>query len=246
MKRPRLFAAVIVASAGLLTSLTASAATTPESARPFKAADLKVEINATDGDAGLQVFLDDEAWNQIKIVNPRGRVLIDLQTKNSLKNYGLTELFSESSEPPFDEFPLEEFKQLFPEGDYIFTGTLVDGTRLRSDVPLTHRFPHGPTILEPEDGAQLEPDEVVVRWEPAAQTAVGVQIVGYQVIVVREDGTRDLEVDLGPTARELSVPAEFLQDRTTYKAEVLAIETSGNQTLTEVTFTVKAGIVLTP
>jgi hypothetical protein len=35
------------------------------------------------------------------------------------------------------------------------------------------------------------------------------------------------------------VPAEFLQRGTEYKAEVLAIEKSGNQTLTELAFTVQ-------
>ncbi|MGH3742555.1 MAG: hypothetical protein ACRDT1_14690, partial [Micromonosporaceae bacterium] len=117
------------------------------------AADLKVEINDTDGDAGLQVFLDDDAWERVAIANPAGRTIADFEATGPLRDFGLTELFSESSEPPFAEFPLDEFKRLFPEGDYIFTGTLVDGTRLRSEVPLTHDFPDGPPIVAPEDGA---------------------------------------------------------------------------------------------
>jgi len=59
------------------------------------------------------------------------------------------------------------------------------------------------------------------------------------VLVVREDGTRTLSVDLNGAARKFSVPAEFLERRTEYKVEVLAIEASGNQTLTEVAFTVR-------
>ena len=39
-----------------------------------------------------------------------------------IRNYGLTELFSESSEPPFDQFPFEDFKKLFPEGVYLSPG----------------------------------------------------------------------------------------------------------------------------
>lgn len=239
MKRPGLIAIALLACVGGLVYLPGASAATLERTRPFKAADLKVEINATDGDAGLQMFLDDEAWNEIKIVNPAGALMIDLQAIGPLEDYGLTELFSESSEPPFDEFPLEEFKKLFPEGDYVFTGTLVDGTKLRSEVPLTHDFPAGPTILKPEDGGQVSAAALMIRWEPSAQTPPGVHIVGYQVIVVREDGTRSLQADLVPSARKFRVPKEFLQGGTEYKAEVLAIEASGNQTLTEVTFTVK-------
>jgi hypothetical protein len=65
-----------------------------------------------------------------------------------------------------------------------------------------------------------------------------VDIVGYQVVVTREDPLRVLSVDLPARARRLPVPAEFLQRGTEYKAEVLAIEASGNQTLTEIAFTV--------
>ena len=50
---------------------------------------------------------------------------------------------------------------------------------------------------------------------------------------------RVLSVDLPASARRLPVPAEFLQRGIEYNAEVLAIETGGNQTLTEVAFTVK-------
>ena len=38
----------------------------------FSDARLKVEINATDGDAGLQIFLDGEAWNEVELVDPDG------------------------------------------------------------------------------------------------------------------------------------------------------------------------------
>src|SRR5688572_15320786 len=79
-----------------------------------------VEVNATDGDAGLQVFLDGEPWRSMRVTGPDRRSILDVTTKERLDDYGLTELFSESSEPPFDVFPLEKFKQLFPAGRYSF------------------------------------------------------------------------------------------------------------------------------
>src|SRR3970282_2489127 len=79
-------------------------------------ATLVVEVNATDGDAGLQVFLDGEAWRSMRITGPNGRAILAVNTVGRLKGYGLTELFSESSEPPFEVFPLEKFNALFSEG----------------------------------------------------------------------------------------------------------------------------------
>lgn len=77
---------------------------------------MKIEYNATDGDAGLQVFLDAPAWREISITNPAGRKVVEVEAAEVIRDYGLTELFSESSEPPFTEFPFSEFKRLFPEG----------------------------------------------------------------------------------------------------------------------------------
>jgi hypothetical protein len=149
----------------------------------------------------------------------------------------LTELFSESSEPSFDVFPLEEFKKLFPEGVYTFRGKTIDGKNLLGTTRLTHDIPDGPRIVRPGNDAEVSRGNAVVAWKPVRTP--GVDIVGYQVVVTREDPLRVLSADLPANARRLPVPAEFLQHGTEYKAEVLAIEASGNQTLTEVAFTVK-------
>jgi len=239
LMRHRLIVFILVPLFGILTFLPSATAEGTGVTRPFKAADLKVEINATDGDAGLQIFLDDDAWRHITIINPAGRVMVDMSASGPLKDYGLTELFSESSEPPFDEFPLADFKRLFPEGNYLFLGQLIDGTLLRSEVPLTHDFPSGPVIVTPRAGTVQSGQPVVVRWLPVL-TPPAVNVVGYQVLVVEEGTTtRTLCADLPRAARQLTVPPEFLQSGTEYKVEVLAIESSGNQTLTEKTFMVR-------
>ncbi len=66
----------------------------------------------------------------MRIAAPDGRLLLDVETKGRLRGYGLTELVSESSEPPFATFPLAEFKQLFPEGRYRFSGRTIGGRRV--------------------------------------------------------------------------------------------------------------------
>jgi Fibronectin type III domain len=202
----------------------------------FSDARLKVEINATDGDAGLQIFLDGEAWNHVELLDPDGNAVVDVDVTGRAENYGLTELFSESSEPPFEEFPLDHFKALFPEGTYTFRGTTIDGTPMTGTATLTHDFPDGPQILSPAAGSRVERDQVVVTWSPVT-TPPGIDIAGYQVLVVQEEPVlRVFSADLPATATRLTVPAEFVQPRTEYKVEVLAIEAGGNQTLTELTF----------
>lgn len=221
---------------------TAGAGGTGSSTIPFPDARLKIEYNSTDGDAGLQIFLDAPAWRQVSITNPSGLKVLDVEAERVIRNYGLTELFSESSEPPFDEFPFSEFKLLFPEGDYTFRGQTIDGQRLKSTFRLTHKVPDGPTIVSPSANATLAPDGVVVAWLPVNSPA-GVNVVAYQVLVVADarslvgNPKRVFDVILPGTATRLPIAAEFLVPGS-YKAEVLAIEASGNQTLTEIEFTI--------
>lgn len=240
------FTAVGLALVGLVPALalgpTAGAQGTAPSTIPFPDARLKIEYNATDGDAGLQVFLDAPAWREISITNPSGRGVLEVEAEQVIRDYGLTELFSESSEPPFEEFPFSEFKRLFPEGAYTFRGRTIDGQRLESTFVLTHKVPDGPTIRNPREGATLGRNNMVVRWRPVT-TPSGIDVVAYQVLVVADapsvgNPKRVFDVMLPMTATQVAVPAEFLVPGT-YKAEVLAIERSGNQTLTEVAFTIR-------
>ncbi len=232
-KLPRLAAAAALLVSVVATTHGGTVSAQGQGPVQFKAADLKVEVNATDGDAGLQVFLDHEPWRSIAIARPDGSRILDITTRGVLRNYGLTELFSESSEPPFDEFPLEEFKELFPEGKYTFTGETIDGRVMRSKVPLTHDFPAGPNITSPQNGSTVPAGSVVVKWDPVGE----LEIVGYQVVVTKENPKRVLEATVPNTVTELAIPAGFTESGVEFKAEVLAIEESGNQTLTEVTFT---------
>jgi hypothetical protein len=236
--------AITVVGVAGLASLGAHAATagpTKTQEVPFDDARLKIEYNATDGDAGLQFFADSEGWRHVTVTNPGGRTVIDVDAGRVIRNFGLSELFSESSEPPFTEFPFADFKKLFPEGVYTFRGQDLEGHRLKSTFTLTHEVPDGPKIKSPTDGATLAANGVTVTWDPVTKPA-GIDIVAYEVLVVADDsglGTaeRTVDVTLPPTATHLDVPPEFLTPGG-YKTEVLAIERSGNQTLTEVAFSV--------
>lgn len=240
-KCSRFIGLALVGLAPALALVPTAGAREPGSTIPFKDARLKIEYNSTDGDAGLQVFLDAPAWKEVSITAPSGIEVLDVQARKVIRNYGLTELFSESSEPPFEEFPFSQFKLLFPEGSYFFRGLTVEGKRMESTFTLTHTVPDGPTIVSPAEDAMLGPDDLVVEWLPVTSPA-GVHVVAYQVLVVADapglgNPKRVLDVMLPGTATSLPVPAAFLVPGS-YKAEVLAVEESGNQTLTEVAFTI--------
>src|SRR5215208_3090820 len=99
---------VLLATALLTGGAGATAAVSnggPAAAKPIRLEDatMIVEVNGTDHDAGLQVFLDGEPWTRMAVFDPRGRRVLDVDAKGRLNRFGLTELFSESNEPDFSE-----------------------------------------------------------------------------------------------------------------------------------------------
>jgi hypothetical protein len=211
-----------------------------ETAKAIRLAEatLIVEVNETDGDAGLQVFLDGDPWRAMRVTAPNGREIVAVKASGRLKGYGLTELFSESSEPPFDVFPLARFKRLFPAGRYAFAGETTDGEPVTGAARLSHDIPVGPRLVSPREDAVVGRTSLVTRWSATSQPP-GIDIAGYRALVTRENPLRVFSVDLRASARTVTVPSEFLEPGVEYKLEVQAIEKSGNQTLTEVAFRVK-------
>jgi hypothetical protein len=212
-------------------------------ALPLSETRIIIEVNATDGDAGIQIFGDAEGWKSLQVFDPQGHRIVDVTADGSVGVQGITEIFFESAEPSFDEQPLAEFLALFPEGKYRFEGMTVNGNVLKGIATLTHNIPAGPEIVAPEEDAALDSRApLLVRWEPVTDPFPGVnspgQIAGYQVIVL-EDGVKvppTFSVDLPATATQVTVPPEFIRPRTDYKVEVLVKEAGGNQTISERTF----------
>src|SRR4030095_11535134 len=64
----------------------------------FEEADLFFELNDTDGDLGLQGFVDGEAWKSLEIEGPETnnedeeKVLMSIWLRNALRRQGLTEV----------------------------------------------------------------------------------------------------------------------------------------------------------
>jgi Fibronectin type III domain len=209
----------------------------------LKDARMKFEINSTDGDGGIQVYIDADPWRRMQIFDPDGRLVFTTSTHGSVGEQGGTELFLESGEPPFSELPLDELLDRFPEGEYRCRGVGLEGERFVGSAQLTHDLPAGPTLVAPLDGGpSQDPAATTVSWEPV-DPPNGSPIIGYQVLVVQpETGITALpkvvlDVMMPPTATSMAVPPGFLQPGTEYEWEVLAIEQGGNQTLSSSFFT---------
>ncbi len=201
----------------------------------FDEAEIFIEINATDGDAGIQVKVDGEDWEKLRILNPAGRLILEVEGEGAIADQGLTELFFESAEPSFDEQTLEELLEMFPEGGYRVLGRTTEGDRIVAVATLTHDIPAQPEVISPEEDDIVDPGNTVIMWN-LVEDPRGIEIISYEVIVEREDPLRVFTVQMPPTATSVSVPPEFMDPGTEYKVEVIAKEDSGNQTITEVAF----------
>ena len=157
--------------------------------------------------------------------------------RGSVARQGGTELFLESGEPSLDDVPLNVFLARFPQGQYRIVGQGINGERLVGGAKFTHNIPAGPVLLSPAEDALVDPNSLVVAWQPVGP-ANGSPIVGYQVLVVKPNtGLRGLpkitlDVTMPPGASSMAVPPGFLLRNSACVWEVLAIERGGNQTLT--------------
>lgn len=218
------------------------------------ASEIYIEINWTDGDAGIHMFLDGEGWDRMEVSDPDGNTNVDVMADadNSVGQQGITELFFESAEPSFEEQPLADLLALFPEGQYRFEGETTEGDILRGTGRLTHNLPCAPTDVvatEHNDGSlTIEWDLVTRKLNTAAVPVVcggdPINIAGIEVVVeFEQQGTGQtfvVSTELGPSAESLTVASDFLDSlagmQGELKAEVIAREVSGNQTITEVEF----------
>lgn len=195
------------------------------------------EYNYTDEDLGLQLELGAEPWKYLKIYDPDGDKILEVEGKNTLKDLGLSDLCFESNEPSFDEMSYEEILASFPEGEYRFVGRTIEGDKLVGTAELTHDIPDAPVISSPEEDEEIDPSDFEVSWLPVT-TPSGIQIEAYQVIVTNtDDEFFRYDVRVPGDRTSLTVPEDFFEAGMEYELEVLAVEESGNQTISRLLFT---------
>ncbi len=217
-------------------ALLADGAVSTCQAVPFEITKLYIEYNQSANDLGFHVSLDGEDWKRMAITSPDHRKIFNVSGKGGYMQLGMTELFFEGAEPTLDEFPLDDLLALFPEGDYEFKGKTVDNEEISGIATLSHAVPNGPANAVATFTA---PDSLVISWDAVTTHPVGfpdrpISIVGYQVLV------DPFDVIVPASVTSVTVSPEFAASLGSgdHPFEVLAIDASGNQSITEGTVTV--------
>ncbi len=216
-------------------------------------AKLIIEYNSTDDDIGVHGAFDDHGWSELCVYDPNGRQVLAVKPQAQLKDLTMAGIFFESREPPSEEFSFEDLKAKFPEGQYEVRAMSFDRKILTGSATFTHDVPAPPTVTFPAIVDEEHAGDVVVsttglviEWEDVVETVDGgpVAITGYEVIITKVEHddphgfSRPIfDVHVPPDRNSLSVPVEFLEPGTVYELELLALEESGNQTITVGFFT---------
>jgi hypothetical protein len=237
MRNVKRIAIATAASALLLGSTTLLSAARPAAASaaetPLSIARIYWEYNSSADDLGVHVILDAEDWKRMLIENPAESVIFDVRGKGPYAVLGMTELFFEGAEPSLEEVPLEDLLEMFPEGLYEFEGLTVGGEALESEAFFSHAIPDGPQVF----ATFSKPNYLRIDWTPVTAPPAGfpkkpIKVKSYQVIL----GSYQVTVPASITS--VTVTPEFVGSlpKGTHDFEVLAIDASGNQTITEGTF----------
>jgi hypothetical protein len=204
----------------------------------FEEAGLFFELNDTDGDLGLQGFVDGEAWKSLEIAGPESRneeeeepVLMSIWLRNALRRQGLTEFSFESEEPGFDELTPAQFFRRFPQGFYEIEGITLEGQEVEAEIRLSHVLAAPPetiTVNGIPQAPNCDSDElpevsgpVTIDWSPVTRSHptigipnVDVRVQEYLFVgeIEREDRVPEeitLEVVLPRNVTQFTLPTEF-------------------------------------
>lgn len=254
----RRVATALPASALMLALMAAPGVQAKEKAPSFSKSDVFFELNDTDGDLGIHARIDGDGWRHLALDDPDGKRILDGKVDGRLALQGLTELFTESAEPSFDELKPEEFFARFPEGTYAISATTIDGKTMKGASKLSHVMPAAPGNIRisglaaptdcDEGPVPMAAKPVVISWDPVTKSHAKlgksgqVKVTKYEMVVEREEPTKlVMSLDLPPTAQSFEVPAPFIamDSGDGFKFEIVVREASGNQTVFESCFKVR-------
>lgn len=224
---------------------------------PFDEARLFFELNHTDGDLGIHSLVDGDEWKRLEIDDPNDVRMLDVFVRGRLRRQGLTEVFFESAEPPFDELSPQTFFKRFPEGVYDFSGLTLDGQELDSEVTLSHILAAPPgniriSEVPAAESCDAEPlpsvsTPVTISWDAVTQShpEIGkqgaVEVEHYQLVVEREEPTLLVfSMELPPDLTQLTIPDDFIALGDAFKFEIIVRAANGNQTAVESCFEIAA------
>ncbi len=179
--------------------------------------DVEVVFEATGGDVGLAT---------IKVVGPDGRTVIHFKAPNS--KLGFRHFSFESPEPENDGSVQADF----PEGEYTFTGTTVNGVRLHGNAKLSHKLPAPASVIRPDpDEEDLPTKGLEISWKPVKN------LDAYIVVIEQKESALGVTASLPATVTTFAVPSGFLAPGTEYKLAIGTVTRNGNTSFSETTFT---------
>ncbi len=201
-----------------------------------------IEYNSTDQDVGIQFAWDGEPWKTMRVLAPDSRTALHVKAGKGVKEQGLTEGFFESGEPSLVDLPWQDFLDRFPEGEYAFQGTTLEGDRLEGKAAFSHLMPAAPVNLSPaHDGLVPALAPLPISFDPVTQDLQGGPLDPelYEVVVESEgDPRRTFSITLpGDTNTPMvTLPHDFMLPATQYKLEVIVQAENGNRSITETLF----------
>jgi hypothetical protein len=223
MQRKILFASVL-ALAGITTIVVARATTSAPRMVPFDELTLTLELNATDLDSGVLLHSDtEESLARLTIQDPTGHKIFDMKSDDPL-DLGVTELFWESAEPD-----IETALAAYPAGEYAVTAKAFDGTIVQGVARLSHVLPARPTITAPDEGDQLDVNNVLMKWnlDPSVE---------HYWLEIKGEEQPEMTIHCLPGADHFQIPAELLLPSSRYQVGLGAQGANGNVTLRSVDF----------
>jgi hypothetical protein len=244
---PSMIVAVLVGAFLLVSHARAERSFQPQH---FTEAEIFFELNDTDGDLGIHTSVDGEPWTELTIEGPNDRQLLNIFSRGRLRDQGLTQLFIESAEPPFDELAPADFFRRFPEGRYEIEARAQDGAAIEGTAMLSHVLAAPPEniLLSGTPAAEscdadplpIVSAPVVIDWDPVTESHpdIGkrgpIKVSRYQLFVERE-GVK-MSLDLPPTVTEFEVPKGVTDLGKDFKFEIIVRTASGNNTAVESCF----------
>jgi len=214
--------------------LTAAAAlavcSAPATAAParFEEAAVRLEQNATDGDAEivLEIKSGSVGLDRLSVVAPDGHTVLDLTCPEPAK-LGLRQFVLESPEPRDPA----AVTMAFPAGAYVVRGRTVDGRDLESTAELRHELPATARFVNPEEDAEdVMIDGLEIRWEGPPG------IERWDIEIEDEESGRIVTATLSGRATSFSVPAGFLEEGAEYTLAIGAVDGTGNKSVVETSF----------
>lgn len=186
---------------------------------------MSLDYDATSGESSLVVEAESEdslKWAEIQ--SPSGVPIFKvraLRAPNIALSGFRVEARDVGSAPLF---------QTYPAGIYAMRARTTSGAMELGRAALSHQLPAAPVVTSPLDGAVSVPTNLSVTWTPDPSA------VGWRVIL-EQDENDGLSLKLPAGSSSFQVPAGVLASGKETHLEVGAIESHGNCTHVQVTFT---------